>query len=123
MAALALAGLIGLLAVAALGGRYRLAAATGVAGCCGFAALDAALILSAIFVLAPVGWVTAVAMRPAWRASPSPPGYCAPPWGGNPRLGPEASLASTIGQRDLLIFRIWKAAFPEAAMHGDGSLE
>jgi hypothetical protein len=59
---LALAGLIGLLAVAALGGRYRLAAATGVAGCFGFAALDAALIVSAIVVLAPVSWGTAVAV-------------------------------------------------------------
>jgi hypothetical protein len=62
VAGLALAGLIGLLAVAALGGRYRLAAATGVAGCFGFATLDVALILSAIFVLAPVNWVTAVAI-------------------------------------------------------------
>lgn len=61
-AGLVLAGLIGLLAVAALGGRYRLAAVTGVAGCFGFATLDAALIIGAIFVLAPVGWVTAVAM-------------------------------------------------------------
>jgi hypothetical protein len=59
---LALTGLIGLLAVAALGGRYRLAAATGVAGCFGFAALDAALILTAVFILAPVSWVTAVAI-------------------------------------------------------------
>jgi hypothetical protein len=33
-----------------------------VAGCFGFATLDAALILSAIFVLAPVSWVTAVAI-------------------------------------------------------------
>jgi hypothetical protein len=33
-----------------------------VAGCFGFAALDAALIVSAIFVLAPVSWVTAAAM-------------------------------------------------------------
>ena len=62
VAGLALAGLIGLLAVAALGGRYRLAAATGVAGCFGFATLDVALILSAIFVLAPVSWITAVAI-------------------------------------------------------------
>jgi hypothetical protein len=62
VAGLALTGLIGLLAVAALGGRYRLAAATGVAGCFGFAALDAALIVSAIVVLAPVSWGTAVAM-------------------------------------------------------------
>jgi hypothetical protein len=62
VAGLVLAGFIGLLAVAALGGRYRLATATGAAGCLGFATLDAALIVSAIFVLAPVGWVTAVAM-------------------------------------------------------------
>lgn len=57
-----LAGLIGLLAVAALGRRYRLATATGVAGCFGYAALDAALIVTAILVLAPVGWFTALAM-------------------------------------------------------------
>jgi hypothetical protein len=57
-----LAGLIGLLAVAALGRRYRLATATGVAGCFGYAALDAALIVAAILVLAPVGWFTALAM-------------------------------------------------------------
>jgi hypothetical protein len=62
VAGLVLAGLIGLLAVAALGGRYRLAATTGVAGCFGFAALDVALILSAMFVLTPVSWVTAVAI-------------------------------------------------------------
>jgi hypothetical protein len=62
VAGLALTGLIGLLAVAALGGRYRLAAATGVAGCLGFAALDAALIIGAAFLLAPVGWITAAAM-------------------------------------------------------------
>lgn len=59
---LALAGLIGLLAVAALGGRYRLAAATGVAGCFGFATLDVTLILIAIFALTPVSWATAVAI-------------------------------------------------------------
>ncbi|MGD0242915.1 MAG: hypothetical protein ABSB59_21730 [Streptosporangiaceae bacterium] len=57
-----LAGLIGLLAVAALGRRYRLATATGVAGCFGFATLDTALIVAAIFVLAPVGWFTALAI-------------------------------------------------------------
>jgi hypothetical protein len=62
VAGLALAGLIGLLAVAALGRRYRLAAATGVAGCFGYAALDLALIVGAVFLLAPVGWVTAAAM-------------------------------------------------------------
>ena len=57
-----LAGLIGLLAVAALGRRYRLATATGVAGCFGFATLDAALIVAAIFVLTPLTWITALAM-------------------------------------------------------------
>jgi hypothetical protein len=57
-----LAGLIGLLAVAALGRRYRLATTTAVVGCFGFATLDAALIAAAIFVLAPLGWVTALAM-------------------------------------------------------------
>jgi hypothetical protein len=59
---LVLAALIGLLAVAALGGRYRLAAATGMAGCFGFATLDVVLIFGAAFLLAPVGWVTAAAM-------------------------------------------------------------
>jgi len=62
IAGLTLAGLIGLLAMAALGRRYRLATATGVAGCIGYAALDAALIIAAAFLLTPVGWVTAVAM-------------------------------------------------------------
>jgi hypothetical protein len=57
-----LAGLIGLLAMAALGRRYRLATATGVAGCFGYAALDAALIVAAILVLAPMGWFTVLAM-------------------------------------------------------------
>ena len=57
-----LAGLIGLLAMAAVGGRYRLAAVTGVAGCFGFATLDVALIIGAAFLLSPVGWVTAAAM-------------------------------------------------------------
>jgi hypothetical protein len=83
---LTLAGLIGLLAVAALGGRYRLAAATGVAGCFGFATLDVVLIIGAVFLLAPVGWVTAAAMaasfariavtarllRPAWPVNTPP---------------------------------------------------
>jgi hypothetical protein len=48
--------------VAVLGGGYRLAAATGVVGSFGFATLDVAPILSAIFVLTPVSWVTAVAI-------------------------------------------------------------
>ena len=62
IAGLTLASLIALLAVAARGRRYRLATATGVAGCIGYAALDLALIIAAAFLLAPVGWVTAVAM-------------------------------------------------------------
>ncbi len=62
VAGVVLAGLIGLLAVAALGRQYRLATATGVAGCFGFATLDLALIVAAIFVLAPLGWVTVLAM-------------------------------------------------------------
>jgi hypothetical protein len=59
---LVLASLIGLLAVAALGGRYRLSVVTGVAGCFGFATLDVVLIIGAVFLLAPVGWITAAAM-------------------------------------------------------------
>jgi hypothetical protein len=57
-----LASLIGLLAVAALGGRYRLSVVTGVAGCFGFAMLDVVLIIGAVFLLSPVGWITAAAM-------------------------------------------------------------
>ena len=86
---LVLASLIGLLAVAALGGRYRLAAATGVNGWAifladiivmaslaeiaanytyllfglhGLASSNLALIIGAVFLLAPVDWVTAAAM-------------------------------------------------------------
>jgi hypothetical protein len=59
---LVLAGLIGLLAMAALGRRYRLAAATGVAGCLGYTAVDLALVITAAAVLAPVSWVTVMAM-------------------------------------------------------------
>lgn len=62
VAGLALAGLIGLLAVAALGGRYRLSVVTGVAGCFGFATLDVALIIGAVFLLVPLSWITAAAM-------------------------------------------------------------
>ena len=62
IAGLTLGGLIGLLVMAALGRRYRLATVTGLAGCFGYAALDAALIVAAVFLLTPVGWVTAAAM-------------------------------------------------------------
>ena len=59
---LALASCIGLLAVAALGRRYRVSVFSGVAGFAGFAALDIALIVSALALLGPLTWVTALAM-------------------------------------------------------------
>ena len=59
---LALVSCIGLLAVAALDRRYRVASYSGVAGCVGFAALDAALIVGVLVVAGVASWVTAVAM-------------------------------------------------------------
>jgi hypothetical protein len=59
---LALASCIGLLAVAALGSRYRVAVYSGVAGCVGFAALDASLIVGVLVVAGFASWVTAIAM-------------------------------------------------------------
>lgn len=59
---LALVTSIGLLATAALGRRYRLAARTGVAGCIGIATLDLVLITGVTFVITPVTWVTVAAM-------------------------------------------------------------
>ena len=59
---LALLASIGLLAVAALGRRYRVSVFSGVAGFAGFAALDIALIVSALALLGPLTWVTALAM-------------------------------------------------------------
>ena len=53
---------IGLLAAAALGRRYRLAARTGVAGCVGMAALDFALITGVTFAVTSVTWVTVAAI-------------------------------------------------------------
>ena len=53
---------IGLLAVAALGRRYRVCAVSGVAGFVGFAALDTTLIVGAVVLLGPLTWVTALAM-------------------------------------------------------------
>jgi len=53
---------IGLLAVAALGRRYRVCAVSGTAGFAGFAALDTALIVGAVVLLGPLTWVTALAM-------------------------------------------------------------
>ena len=59
---LALVSCIGLLAVAALDRRYRVAFYTGIAGCVGFAALDASLIVGVLVVAGVASWVTAVAM-------------------------------------------------------------
>jgi len=58
----ALLASIGSLAVAALGRRYRVSVCSGVAGFAGFAALDIALIVSALALLGPLTWVTALAM-------------------------------------------------------------
>jgi hypothetical protein len=59
---LALAVCIGLLAVAALGRRYRVSVYSGVAGCVGFAALDASLIVGTLVIAGLASWVTAVAV-------------------------------------------------------------
>ena len=59
---LALITCIGLLAAAALGKRYRLAARTGVAGCIGMTALDLVLITGVMFAVTSVTWVTVTAM-------------------------------------------------------------
>ena len=59
---MALLASIGSLAVAALGRRYRVSVFSGVAGFAGFAALDIALIVSALALLGPLTWVTALAM-------------------------------------------------------------
>ena len=59
---LALLASIGLLAVAALGRRYRVSVFSGVAGFAGFTALDIALIVGALVLLGPLTWVTALAM-------------------------------------------------------------
>ena len=59
---LVLVSCIGLLAMAALGRRYRVAFYSGIAGCVGFAALDASLIVGVLVVAGVASWVTAVAM-------------------------------------------------------------
>src|SRR5207245_402561 len=59
---LVLVSCIGLLAMAALGRRYRVAFYSGVAGCIGFAALDASLIVGVLVVAGVTSWVTAVAV-------------------------------------------------------------
>jgi hypothetical protein len=62
MLGLVLVSCIGLLAVAALGRRYRVAFYSGVAGCVGFAALDASLIVGVLVVAGVASWMTAIAM-------------------------------------------------------------
>jgi hypothetical protein len=59
---LVLVSCIGLLAMAALGRRYRVAFYSGVAGCVGFAALDASVIVGVLVVAGVASWVTAVAV-------------------------------------------------------------
>jgi hypothetical protein len=59
---LVLAVCIGLLAVAALGRRYRVCVYSGVAACVGFAALDASLIVGTLVIAGLASWVTAVAV-------------------------------------------------------------
>jgi len=59
---LALLASIGLLAVAALGRRYRVSVFSGKAGFAGFAALDIALIVGVVVLAGSVTWVTALAM-------------------------------------------------------------
>ena len=59
---LLLAACIGLLLVAALGHRYRIAVYSGIAGCAGFAALDASLIVGTLLVAGRASWVTALAV-------------------------------------------------------------
>jgi len=59
---LALLASIGLLAVAALGRRYRVCAFSGMAGFAGFAALDIALIVGVVVLAGSLTWVTALAM-------------------------------------------------------------
>lgn len=59
---LALLASIGLLAVAALGRRYRVSVFSGVAGFAGFAALDIALIVGVTVMAGSLTWVTALAM-------------------------------------------------------------
>jgi len=59
---LVLASCIGLLAVAALGRRYRVSVFSGVAGFAGFAALDIALIVAVVVLAGSLTWLTALAM-------------------------------------------------------------
>ena len=58
----ALLASIGLLAVAALGSRYRVSLYSGLAGCVAFMALDASLIVGMLVVAGFASWMTALAM-------------------------------------------------------------
>jgi len=62
VACLAVAAVIGLLAAAALGHRYRRAARTGAAGFCGVIVLDTGLILGVALAGVPLTWLLAVAI-------------------------------------------------------------
>jgi hypothetical protein len=59
---LGLVAIIGLLATAALGTRYRLAARAGVAGCLGTVTLDGLMISGAILVSPSLTWIAAAAV-------------------------------------------------------------
>lgn len=59
---LALITVIALLAMAAFGTRYRLAAHAGIAGCAGTAVLDAAMIIGVALTIPSVTWLAAGAM-------------------------------------------------------------
>lgn len=53
---------IGLLAIAALGTRYRLAARAGVAGCLGTVTLDVLMITGTILLIPSLTWIAAAAV-------------------------------------------------------------
>jgi hypothetical protein len=59
---LVLVACIGLTFVAALGRRYRVAVYSGIAGCAGFAALDASLIVGTLLVAGRASGLTALAI-------------------------------------------------------------
>ena len=75
---LVLLTVIGLLAAAALGTRYRLAARAGIAGCAGIAAIDAIAITGVMLASPSVTLVMMGAWRPARRGSGSACRPCVP---------------------------------------------
>lgn len=62
LAGLALMGVIGLLASAAVGTRYRPAARAGMAGCIGLTALDVLAVTGVILVIPAMTWATIIAV-------------------------------------------------------------